>query len=101
MVRPLGLPFDPIERAAGTWEERFGSAAAMRAATSVFRVQQILLARFDELLVPLTSSRTGEPPPEVIHDSPASCAGCAWVSATWPAWMPDRPAADTPVRTVG
>ena len=26
MVRPLGLPFDPIERAGQTWEERFGPA---------------------------------------------------------------------------
>ncbi|MDP9391290.1 MAG: MarR family transcriptional regulator, partial [Actinomycetota bacterium] len=47
MVRPLGLPFDPIERAGQTWEQHFGPAAAMRAATSIFRVQQILLARFD------------------------------------------------------
>jgi methylmalonyl-CoA mutase N-terminal domain/subunit len=39
MVRPLGLPFDPIERAAQTWEQHFGPAASMRAATSVFRVQ--------------------------------------------------------------
>jgi DNA-binding MarR family transcriptional regulator len=79
MVRPLGLPFDPIERAAQTWEERFGPASAMRAATSVFRVQQILLARFDEVLKPhgltfaryevlvlLTFSRTGELPLKVI-----------------------------------
>jgi DNA-binding MarR family transcriptional regulator len=79
MVRPLGLPFDPIERAGRTWEERFGPAAAMRAATSVFRVQQILLARFDdalrplgltfaryEVLVLLTFSRTGELPLKVI-----------------------------------
>jgi len=79
MVRPLGLPFDPIERAGRTWEERFGPAAAMRAATSVFRVQQILLARFDEALRPheltfaryevlvlLTFSRTGELPLKVI-----------------------------------
>src|SRR3954453_5975504 len=79
MVRPLGLPFDPIERAAQTWEERFGPAASMRAATSVFRVQQILLARFDESLRPhqltfaryevlvlLTFSRTGELPLKVI-----------------------------------
>lgn len=79
MVRPLGLPFDPIERAGQTWEERFGPAAAMRAATSVFRVQQILLARFDdalrphgltfaryEVLVLLTFSRTGELPLKVI-----------------------------------
>jgi DNA-binding MarR family transcriptional regulator len=79
MVRPLGLPFDPIERAGQTWEERFGPASAMRAATSVFRVQQILLARFDEVLKPhaltfaryevlvlLTFSRTGELPRKVI-----------------------------------
>ena len=79
MVRPLGLPFDPIERAAETWEQRFGPASAMRAATSIFRVQQILLARFDEVLRPheltfaryevlvlLTFSRTGELPLKVI-----------------------------------
>jgi DNA-binding MarR family transcriptional regulator len=79
MVRPLGLPFDPIERAAQTWEHRFGPASAMRAATSVFRVQQILLARFDEALKPhrltfaryevlvlLTFSRAGELPLKVI-----------------------------------
>jgi DNA-binding MarR family transcriptional regulator len=53
MVRALGLPFDPIERAGDTWEQHFGPASAMRAATSVFRVQQILLARFDEVLRPL------------------------------------------------
>jgi DNA-binding MarR family transcriptional regulator len=79
MVRPLGLPFDPIERAGQTWEKRFGPASAMRAATSVFRVQQILLARFDEVLRPqeltfaryevlvlLTFSRAGELPLKVI-----------------------------------
>ncbi len=79
MVRALGLPFDPIERAGETWEQRFGPAAAMRAATSVFRVQQILLARFDEVLRPhgltfaryevlvlLTFSRTGRLPLKVI-----------------------------------
>jgi DNA-binding MarR family transcriptional regulator len=79
MVRPLGLPFDPIERAGETWEQRFGPASAMRAATSVFRVQQILLARFDEVLKPheltfaryevlvlLTFSRSGELPLKVI-----------------------------------
>jgi DNA-binding MarR family transcriptional regulator len=79
MVRPLGLPFDPIDRAAQTWEQRFGPAASMRAATSVFRVQQILLARFDEALKPhrltfaryevlvlLTFSRTGQLPLKVI-----------------------------------
>jgi DNA-binding MarR family transcriptional regulator len=79
MVRALGLPFDPIERAGATWEQQFGPASAMRAATSVFRVQQILLARFDEALKPhelsfaryevlvlLTFSRTGELPLKVI-----------------------------------
>ena len=79
MVRPLGLPYDPIERAGDSWEQRFGPASAMRAATSVFRVQQILLARFDEVLKPhaltfaryevlvlLTFSRTGELPLKVI-----------------------------------
>ncbi|UOY01427.1 MarR family winged helix-turn-helix transcriptional regulator [Blastococcus sp. PRF04-17] len=79
MVRPLGLPFDPIQRAGETWEQRFGPASAMRAATSVFRVQQILLARFDEALKPheltfaryevlvlLTFSRAGELPLKVI-----------------------------------
>src|SRR3954467_4430017 len=79
MVRPLGLPFDPIERAGQTWEERFGPASAMRAATSVFRVQQILLGRYDEVLRPhgltfaryevlvlLRFSRTGALPLKVI-----------------------------------
>ena len=79
MVRALGLPFDPIERAGETWEQRFGPAASMRAATSVFRVQQILLARFDEVLKPheltfaryevlvlLTFSRSGRLPLKVI-----------------------------------
>jgi DNA-binding MarR family transcriptional regulator len=79
MVRPLGLPFDPIQRAGETWEQRFGPASSMRAATSVFRVQQILLARFDEVLKPheltfaryevlvlLTFSRSGELPLKVI-----------------------------------
>jgi DNA-binding MarR family transcriptional regulator len=79
MVRALGLPFDPIERAGESWEQHFGPASAMRAATSVFRVQQILLARFDEVLKPhrltfaryevlvlLIFSRTGELPLKVI-----------------------------------
>jgi DNA-binding MarR family transcriptional regulator len=79
VVRALGLPFDPIERAGEHWEERFGPASAMRAATSVFRVQQILLARFDEALRPLALtfaryevlvllvfSRRGELPLKVI-----------------------------------
>jgi len=79
MVRALGLPFDPIERAGESWEQHFGPASAMRAATSVFRVQQILLARFDEALRPhgltfaryevlvlLTFSRSGRLPLKII-----------------------------------
>jgi DNA-binding MarR family transcriptional regulator len=48
----LGLPFDPIARAGETWEREFGPASAMRLATSVMRVQQILLARYDAVLRP-------------------------------------------------
>jgi DNA-binding MarR family transcriptional regulator len=48
----LGLPFDPIARAGETWEREFGPASAMRVATSVMRVQQILLARYDAVLRP-------------------------------------------------
>lgn len=75
MPRPLDLQFDPIERAAEIWAERFGPADAMAAATSVMRVQQLLLAQFDricrpygltfaryEALVLLTFSRTGALP---------------------------------------
>ena len=75
MPRPLDLGFDPIRRAAQIWAERFGSADAMAAATSVMRVQQLLLAQFDaicrphgltfaryEALVLLTFSRTGALP---------------------------------------
>jgi DNA-binding MarR family transcriptional regulator len=52
VVRRLDLPFDPIERAAQIWEERFGPSAAMAAVTSVMRAQQILLAELDGLLRP-------------------------------------------------
>jgi DNA-binding MarR family transcriptional regulator len=71
----LGLAFDPIDRAASIWRERFGASEAMAAATSVMRVQQLLLAEFDrickpygvtfaryEALVLLTFSRTGALP---------------------------------------
>jgi DNA-binding MarR family transcriptional regulator len=50
--KPLDLPFDPIERAGQIWERRFGPASSMRVATSVMRIQQILLARYDEALRP-------------------------------------------------
>ena len=76
---PLGLPFDPIERAGDIWQDKFGPAAAMRVATSVMRAQQLLLARYDEILKPyeltfaryealvlLHFSRAGELPLSVI-----------------------------------
>ncbi|MGH8828573.1 MAG: MarR family winged helix-turn-helix transcriptional regulator [Jiangellaceae bacterium] len=75
MSDPLDLAFDPIDRAAAIWRGRFGPAEAMAAATSVMRVQQLLLAEFDrvckpynltfaryEALVLLSFSRTGALP---------------------------------------
>ncbi|WP_018156573.1 MarR family winged helix-turn-helix transcriptional regulator [Demetria terragena] len=78
MSEPHTLPFDPIRRAAELWEEQFGAdspIAAMASATSVMRVQQILLARLDAALAPfdltfaryealvlLSFSRRGEMP---------------------------------------
>lgn len=75
MSDPLELAFDPIERAASIWDERFGQSDAMAAATSIMRVQQLLLTQFDricrphgltfaryEALVLLTFSRTGALP---------------------------------------
>ena len=52
MPKPLDLPFDPIERAGEIWERTWGPASSMRVATSVMRVQQLLLARYDEVLRP-------------------------------------------------
>ncbi len=46
------LPFDPIEEAARHWRRRWGGVEAMRAVTSLMRVQQLLLARLDEVLRP-------------------------------------------------
>ncbi|HWJ80936.1 MAG TPA: MarR family transcriptional regulator [Nocardioides sp.] len=46
------LPFDPIERAGDLWGERIGDPSAMRLATSIMRVQQLLLAEFDRVLKP-------------------------------------------------
>ena len=78
---PLGLPFDPIERAGERWEDTFGPASAMRVATSVMRAQQLLLARFDRILKPydltfaryealvlLHFSRSGEVPLSIIGE---------------------------------
>ncbi|MBO3744529.1 MarR family transcriptional regulator [Streptosporangiaceae bacterium NEAU-GS5] len=73
--RPLHLPFDPIDKAAQTWRERFGPSTAMAAVTSIMRAHQILIAELDTLLKPygltfaryealvlLTFSRTGALP---------------------------------------
>ncbi|MBS4752942.1 MarR family transcriptional regulator [Nocardioides sp. zg-ZUI104] len=53
------LPFDPIDRAGDLWEEHFGDATAMRLATSVMRVQQLMVSALDGALKPfgLTFSR--------------------------------------------
>jgi DNA-binding MarR family transcriptional regulator len=69
------LPFDPIERAGTLWAERIGEASAMRLATSIMRVQQLLISEFDRALRPfgitfaryevlqlLSFSRTGQLP---------------------------------------
>lgn len=83
MTEPVSrsLPFDPIERAGMLWEQRFGAADAMRVATSVMRVQQLLLARLDaalkpyditfaryEVLVLLHFSRRGSLPLKVVGE---------------------------------
>lgn len=49
------LPFDPIEEARRHWRERWGPGPElpMAAVTSIMRVQQILMARLNELLRPL------------------------------------------------
>lgn len=46
------LDFDPIERAGDLWDERVGDATAMRLATSIMRVQQLVLARLETALKP-------------------------------------------------
>ena len=73
--QPVRLPFDPIARASQLWRDRWGEeshASSMATATSIMRVQQLLLAQFDaiagrqgltfaryEALVLLTFSRDG------------------------------------------
>lgn len=79
--KAMGLPFDPIERAAAIWERRFGDSRAMAAVTSVMRVHQILLGELDALLRPfgltfaryealvlLSFSRTGALPLRLIGE---------------------------------
>ena len=48
------LPFDPIEEAGRQWHTHWPDAplAAMKAVTSVMRVQQVLLSRLNEALEP-------------------------------------------------
>jgi len=53
MVGKERLDFDPIERAGVLWEKHVGDASAMRVATSVMRVQQLLGAELDRVLKPL------------------------------------------------
>ncbi|MEP7191768.1 MAG: MarR family transcriptional regulator [Actinomycetota bacterium] len=50
MAKPVALPFDPIRRAAELWHSRWGTGSepvAMASATSIMRVQQLLLGDFD------------------------------------------------------
>jgi DNA-binding MarR family transcriptional regulator len=46
------LPFDPIDEAARQWALRWAGVEQMHAVTSLMRVQQLVLARLDELLKP-------------------------------------------------
>lgn len=72
MTTGTHLPFDPIDRAGELWQEHFGESAPMKVATSIMRVQQLLLSALDsalkpyditfaryEVLVLLTFSRSG------------------------------------------
>ncbi len=69
------LPFDPIERAGEIWSERIGESTPMKLATSIMRVQQLILAELDgalklhgitfaryEVLVLISFSATGSLP---------------------------------------
>lgn len=75
------LPFDPIERAAENWRDTWGDPTHMRLATSIMRVQQLLINGYDEVLRPhgltfarfealalLRFSRAGSLPMKVIGD---------------------------------
>lgn len=46
------LPFDPIERAASIWSDRIGESTPMKLATSIMRVQQLILSELDAALKP-------------------------------------------------
>jgi DNA-binding MarR family transcriptional regulator len=69
------LPFDPIERASELWAKHIGDPTSMRLATSIMRVQQLIIAELDaalkphgitfaryEVLVLLSFSKTGRLP---------------------------------------
>ena len=47
-----GMDFDPLERAGELWEKHVGPADAMRLATSLMRVHQIVLAELDAAVRP-------------------------------------------------
>lgn len=77
----LNLAFDPIERAGQRWEAEFGPSRPMMVATSIMRVQQLLLASYDaqlrrfgltfaryEALVLLSFSRHGELPMRIVGE---------------------------------
>jgi DNA-binding MarR family transcriptional regulator len=51
--KPIRLPFDPIVRAAQLWTRRWGRGSqplAMASATSIMRVQQLLITEYDALV---------------------------------------------------
>ncbi|RYJ04802.1 MarR family winged helix-turn-helix transcriptional regulator [Aeromicrobium sp. Root495] len=50
LVAPL--EFDPIARAGDLWDERIGDATSMRLATSIMRVQQLVIAGLEAALKP-------------------------------------------------
>ncbi len=52
MPKPIRLPFDPITRAAQLWTQRWGrgsQSVPMATATSIMRVQQLLITDFDAM----------------------------------------------------
>jgi DNA-binding MarR family transcriptional regulator len=53
MVDKPPLSFDPIARAGELWERHVGDASAMRVATSIMRVQQLVIGECDRALKPL------------------------------------------------
>ncbi|MGH9187570.1 MAG: MarR family winged helix-turn-helix transcriptional regulator [Acidimicrobiales bacterium] len=48
----MPLPFDPIAEAKRQWDQRWPEGAAMAAATSIMRAQQLVLAAVDRALQP-------------------------------------------------